>query len=294
MDQFESKLSPELCLSEFIQKGNYQNQNALHWGEIEFECRADGLKSDLLPSLSFTSLRNNSVFLPTHVLLFIRLSSSDWNFHHVRHIFLSELFVWYLTKTDVHIFYFCVCRSWSDLIPYHRWLCRGRVQCEGLARLAGVRRNCSVPGRQFKVDCGDGNILVSMSAWYGGHAQVFTAFRSFYLFKKLEGEEGNKNKTWKMGNLTYLTWHMYSGVRVVNLSKTSFGVNEACYLETHKTLNSTLLIGGRWAGTPQPSSYLRAQGCQVAGDYSCSLELHLKWHWKDECIFCPSISSSTT
>lgn len=30
-----------------------------------------------------------------------------------------------------------------------------------------------------------------------GHAQVFTAFRPFHLFKKLEGEEGNKNKTWK-------------------------------------------------------------------------------------------------
>jgi len=41
--------SHQSCLSEFIQKGTYQNQSVLHWGKIEFEYRADGLESDLLP-----------------------------------------------------------------------------------------------------------------------------------------------------------------------------------------------------------------------------------------------------
>lgn len=61
-----------------------------------------------------------------------------------------------------------------------------------------------------------------------GHAQVFTAFTPFHLFKKLEGEKGNKNKTWKTENLTYLTWCRCPGIRVVSLSKMSFGVNKRC------------------------------------------------------------------
>lgn len=67
-----------------------------------------------------------------------------------------------------------------------------------------------------------------------------------------------------------------------------------CYLEMHKALNSTVLFGWRWARTMHPSSYLRAWRCQMAGDYSCSPELHLKWNWKDECIFCLNISCSAS
>lgn len=56
----------------------------------------------------------------------------------------TELFVWYLTKTYVHILYFSVCRLISFLTIGDPVM--GSVMCEGLARLAGTRRSCSVPG----------------------------------------------------------------------------------------------------------------------------------------------------
>lgn len=60
-----------------------------------------------LPQKQFPTL-----FLPTHILSFIWLNSCYWNFQArcKAHFPLTELFVWYLTKTDVHIFYFSVCR----------------------------------------------------------------------------------------------------------------------------------------------------------------------------------------
>lgn len=82
------------------------------------------------------------------------------------HFPFTELFVWYLTKTDVHIFYFCVCRLISFLTVgdplWEVWCVKGWPgwQAQGGA--------VACQGLQFKVGCAGGNVLILMLAWYGG------------------------------------------------------------------------------------------------------------------------------
>lgn len=104
--------SHQSCLSEFIQKGTYQNQSVLRWGKIEFEYRADGLKSDRLHSFPPPPSETIPHIVPSHPhTAFYLIKLLLLKFPRCKaHFPLTELFVWYLTKTDVHIFYFSVCR----------------------------------------------------------------------------------------------------------------------------------------------------------------------------------------